>query len=458
MALYYNNLVSATNSLSLPLYQFPNAPVISSVTSSTGCVSQSALLLSNCVTGAVVTLTGSNFLGNFTVVGPVGSFSWSCAILSQTASSIVCQMPSFDPTVSPVQIGSTYPLVLTVFGPSGPMTSNAFRATFTLASAQTAWSQVQILSVTSSNCSSSGALNINCLFPTTLMITTTGFGGLNLQQAFLIVSGPGGIELGPFGGGGTNLQWNSNDPTNSTLIANIFPSAYNPSLMAASAGALAPVMNISIRSWQQGQTAQVPAVSFAFDAAPSLSTIAGCQSGGPGTYGCVPVTTILTFTGSGFRWFSNQGQVRMWIGASSTPVIGGGPGGGGGQGNSPSLQVVSDSLMYVNLTAAFIYVLLPVHYNGLIVPISFNEQYWSNSARNIVNSNTNQLSISFIPLPPPSVQYVTAGGGCTGVNGTGPFYNCIPLVSWINLNGQCRTSTAVQPGFHLPSASLTDCS
>ena len=438
MALF-NSGSSVSNMLNVVVYQSPTAPVISSVT---GCQPQSALALANCNSGASITLTGQN-LANVQFVdlvqnGPPSAVQ--CAIVSATATSLVCTVPTFDPVISPVTVGTTYLMSASIFSGGGPgngpptqIISNAFSISFTLVTPQTNWNNVQIVGISSGNCSQSGAQALNCIFPVTALITTTGFGSLSLRGAALVVTGPNGLEIGNQNGQ-TNLQRNWADPTNTTLFATIFPAQYNTALMAPASGGVAPLFNLSIRSWGGQNTGQFPGISFAYDPPPQLQTIAGCTGSGTSTTSCDPSVTILTFTGSGFRWFSNYGQVQMWINSASTQVRGGQGGGGNQQG--PALQVVSDSLMYANLTNAWVYILLPVHYNGVVLPILFNEQSWSWSAGGYVNSYTNSLSISFIPLPAPNVISVTASGSCTGVNGTGPFTNCIPLVSYITLQGK----------------------
>ena len=89
------------------------------------------------------------------------------------------------------------------------------------------------------------------------------------------------------------------------------------------------------------------------------------------------------------------------------------------------------------------------------MPIFFNEQRFTFQS-GLTNSYTNSLQISFIPQPAPNVTQVTTNFGpnaCQGINGTGPFTNCIPLVSYINLAGQYMYDMAVTVG-GVPCASL----
>ena len=147
---------------------------------------------------------------------------------------------------------------------------------------QSSWAQVSIVSVSSPNCTTSGITAINCVFPTQLIVTTTGWGALNLANTFLMVRAPDGAEST---GGGTNAvtAWTGDAGANRTLQATILPVAYSPSLVAASSSATAPLLNVSIISWggvfgmQDRSTPAVPLVSFAYDAGPTLTSIPAVQ-------------------------------------------------------------------------------------------------------------------------------------------------------------------------------------
>ena len=316
-----------------------------------------------------------------------------------------------------------YPLNVNVNGTQ----SNAFRISYILVQ-PSSWAQVQILSVSStSSCTTQGNVSINCAFPATVTIQTTGWGQLNLAFATLIVTGPDGTELGGFGSGVTLARSSLDLGSNTTLQATIFPQAYTPSLVASAAGALAPLLNLTLRSWQAGGSSTVgfPGISFAYDAGPTLTSISGCTGSGAATTNCVPATAVLTFQGSGFSWFSNPGAVQLWLNTGYTTVAGQ----GGGQGGQPALTVISDSMMTLNLANAYTYTLLPIHYGGVLVPIFFNEQRWSWPASGYVNSYTNALQISFIPQPAPNVTLVTTNNGpngCQGTNGSFPLHQLHP--------------------------------
>ena len=328
----------------------------------------------------------------------------------------------------------------------------------------TSWSQVSITSVTSPNCTQSGAQILNCPFPVRLLIQTTGWGGLSASAIYLVAVGPDGTEIGPSqrGGGSTLSVWGGDGGANATLQGTLFPQQFAPTLVAASATAVAPLLNLTIRTFGApgGTVPPFPGISFAYDAGPTLTSISGCTGSGASTTNCVPASTVLTFQGSGFRWYSNPGAVQLWINTGWTYASGGN---GFGQ---PSLQVLSDSVMTLNLANAYTYTLLPVHYGGVLVPIFFNEQRYAQNQ--LVNSYTNALQISFIPQPAPVVTSVTTGGygginACQGTNGTGPYTNCIPLVSYIAIFGQYMYDVTVTvggtacPSLVVQSAGLVRC-
>jgi len=132
---------SLSNNLNVPVYSYPNAPTITSVS---GCQrSNSALSVSGCSSTSVLTVTGTN-LYNTTNPGPWGSFvnpvtngntfpSWSCTVTSSTATQLVCEMPVFDAFVSPVQVGVTYNMTVNSMNVVNGwyVSGNAFAVDFT---------------------------------------------------------------------------------------------------------------------------------------------------------------------------------------------------------------------------------------------------------------------------------------------------------------------------------------
>ena len=488
---YFNSMANVTNALTLQLFNYLYAPQVNTLYSGPQyCQPAAGLYEYNCGSAAQLTITGSNLWNGTNVqIVPVagGPNSWSCNVNSYSATRLVCTLPTFDAQVSPVQVNTLYPMVVCVSQPGGGqggnnggpggggpngacnaaaggpgggsfVPSNAFYVSFNLGTGLTSWSQVSIVSVTSPNCTQSGNALTGCVLPTQLLITTSGYGSLNVQQADLIVVAPDGTELG-YGFGetsGTQMQRAASDGgANVYLTATVYPSQYTPSIMGSSASAAAPVCNLTIDGFNGGQTAGAPLISFAYDPPPTLSTISGCTGSGAVTTGCDPAATVLTFTGSGFRWFSNAGAVQVWIG-SSYATVAGGQGGGPNQ-NQPSLSVLSDSLMTLNLATAYVYLLLPSHYGGSQTSIFFNEYKWSGSPTrgSYLNSYTNQLAVSFIPQPAPVITNVTIGPGsaCQGTNGTGPYTNCVPLVSYVNIAGSYIYDVSVTVGGS-PCASL----
>ena len=481
----FSSGATMTNSLPVTLYNFPSAPVVSYIQ---GCGGGPALYAYNCAAGATIVINGQNLWNNQTnyaqqssnlVALPssqqtqLGNFwnpvSWGCAVVGNPSPTQVrCRLPTFDSQVAPVAASTLYPMNLWTDIPGAGFNaafSNQFFLSFNLGTSVASWSAVTITSLSSNNCTQSGSAVINCVFPAQVLITTTGYGSLNV--------GGGGQGGGPGGGqgGGVTLIAQAADGTeisavatrapndygqNMYLTATFVPTVYRPSVVAASASATAPLLNVYLRgnNFNASQTTTAALVSFAYDAGPTLTSISGCTGSGASTTLCDPATAVVTLQGSGFRWYSggggfNQGQnngvIQLWLGTASTAISGPGVQG------SPSLVVVNDGMMTVNFSLAYTYLLLPVHYGGQTVSIMLNEQYWT------TNSYTNQLLISFIPQPAPVVTSVIAfqgAGGCTGVNGTGPFTNCIPQVSAVDIIGLYMYDVSVTVG-GVPCLALT---
>ena len=477
LRVFFSSQTTVSNALTLQLYNYLYAPQVTNINSSPQyCQPAAGLYEYNCGSAAVITLTGTNLWNGTNVqVVPVsgGQNAWSCAVNSYSSSTVVCTLPTFDAQVSPVQVDTLYAMVLCVAqsnggpggnnggpgngGPNGACSaafggafvpSNAFYVSFNLGTGISSWSAVSIVSVTSPNCTQSGSVLTGCVLPTQLQIVTSGYGSLNVQQADLIVVAPDGTEVG-YGMGqtsGTQMQRAANDlGSNVYLTATIYPSQYTPSIMGSSASAAAPTCNLTIDGFWTGQTAGAPLISFTYDGPPTLSTISGCTGSGTSTASCDPATAVLTFTGSGFRWFSNPGAVQVWLGSSYSTVTG-----SGGGPNQAALLVQSDSQMTLNLATAYVYLLLPSHYGGASVSIFFNEYKWqgTRSSGSYVNSYTNALSLSFIAQPAPVITNITIGPGsnCAGSNGTGPYVNCAPLVSYINIQGKYIYDVSVTVG------------
>ena len=234
----------------------------------------------------------------------------------------------------------------------------------TLTSAQvTSWSQVSITSVTSPNCTQSGAIAINCPFPVTLLITTSGWGTASSAFIYLVAIGPDGTEIGGPQGGGSSLSvWSGDGGANTTLQGTLFPQQFAPTLVASSANAVAPLLNLTIRTFGPGSSVPFPGISFAYDAGPTLTSISGCVGSGASTTLCAPATTVLTFQGSGFRWYSNPGAVQLWINSGATQAS------GGGNFGQPNLQVQSDTQMTLNLA------------NTLHLPAAAHPLWWGAGA------------------------------------------------------------------------------
>ena len=459
----FSNGVTVTNSLPVTLYNYPNAPIVTSVQ---GCGGGPSTYAYNCAAGATIVINGQNLWNNQTSYQQSSNFvalpssqqtqlgswnnpvNWGCTVRgTPTPTQIRCRLPTFDSQVAPVGSDTLYPMNVWTDIPGAGFNaafSNQFFISFNLGTSVSSWSAVTITSLSSSQCNQSGNAVINCVFPATVLVTTSGYGSLNVGGP-----GTGGGQGGP--GGGVTLIATAADGTEISAIANrapndygqnmyltatFVPTIYRPTLVASSATATAPMLSVILRgnNFNASQTTSASLVSFAYDAGPTLNSISGCTGSGTSTTGCDPASAVITFAGSGFRWYSGgrgpqqqyNGVVQLWLGSASTNIAGPGTQG------SPSLTVMGDNQMTLNMSLAYTYLLLPVHYGGGLVTIMLNEQFWT------TNAYTNQLQISFIPQPAPIVTSVIAyngNGGCQGINGTGPFTNCIPQVSAVDILG-----------------------
>ena len=283
-----------------------------------------------------------------------------------------------------------------------------------------------------SGCVDSYPTTLNCTFPASIAISTTGLGTLNISWTLLRISGP------------SSAMWAT--PTlaadGSTVLAILTARTYNPGLFNT-------LLNLSLYDYSTGNvSAPFPGISFAYDAPPMLSSISGCATGsGAGTFACVPATDVLTFTGRGFRWLPYSSMRVSNVSASSY------------YSTYSSLTVVNDSYALLPLNTTYAYVLLPQHYNGVVLPLSFSIASYNYSSYAYTYYLTNQLSISFVPLPAPIVYSISASSSCT--NATGPagqtvWINCRPQVSWLMIYGQYLYADSITVGGAVcPSPSST---
>ena len=91
---------------------------------------------------------------------------------------------------------------------------------------------------------------------------------------------------------------------------------------------------------------------------------------------------------------------------------------------------------YATLSLAIIYygLLLPEHYDGVVLPLLFQANYRQPNGSNVLVT-TNTVSISFIPLPPP-IFTVANSVSCDRVSsGLANYTGCVPGLSRIFICG-----------------------
>ena len=186
----------------------------------------------------------------------------------------------------------------------------------------------------------------------------------------------------------TNVQLNPNDPTNTSVLVNVTATAYYPHIN----GMLVSVMFIDYYSPGRPSSAEFAGFSYRFEGPPTLLSISGCNGSGASTLNCVPDSSTVELTGSGLLWLTTGYRTQLNIGSVSSRTL------------YNSLTVVNDT--YATLSLQYIYgtLLKPQHYSGVLLALNFTSTAYS--ADFLIESfyTTNSLYISFVPLPPPTIQ------------------------------------------------------
>ena len=242
---------------------------------------------------------------------------------------------------------------------------------------------VQILSV--SGCVDVHPVTVNCSLSTTLRLVTAGFPAtVNWSRRPLNIA----AQVNGYTYFTTTGTWlDSTDPTNSSAFVNITANAYYPHIT----GTLVALWFVDHATAGYPTSAAFDGFSFVFEAAPTLTSISGCNGSGSSTLDCVPDGTTLTLTGSALSWYGPQMAAQVNIGSQATTDT------------SSSLQVVNDT--YATLSLAYIYssLLGPQQYNGAL--LSFSLSSWAHTAAGSKTAfyTTNALQLSFVALPPPII-------------------------------------------------------
>ena len=257
-----------------------------------------------------------------------------------------------------------------------------------VASAQQPESFSDIVISSVSGCVDQAAVTVNCsVFTTTLLIhTATGF------PASVDWSWPWSLNLvarlNEYSYFQISAPWlNRNDPTNSSVYVNISASAYYPHIT----NQLISLSFIDYFTVDRPTSAPFAGFSYSFDAPPALASISGCDGSGQATVNCVPDSTVLTLTGSGFLWYSSGRGVQLSIGNETSWSLAG------------SLQIVNDSYATLSLEWIYASILKPQHYAGVLLSINLTSIAYGPMGDVEYSYTTNSLQISFVPLPPPMI-------------------------------------------------------
>jgi hypothetical protein len=168
---------------------------------------------------------------------------------------------------------------------------------------------------------------------------------------------------------------------------------------------------------------------------PTLTSISGCEGSGLSTLNCLPDRDVLTFQGSGLSIFRELYSFTINIGQSSGTVFYNG-----------GVQVVNDNTMLITLNTSYSVYVDASHYTGVKLPISFNLAWYSVSSKLYQYPINSDLSISFVPLPPPTISSVVApvwySAQCQTTNSS-TFIGCTPQSSYLQFYGHYLYSATI---------------
>ena len=269
--------------------------------------------------------------------------------------------------------------------------SVAFLLLHSLAVAQpppTTIADVRITSIT--GCVDVYPVTVNCsVASNTLRIqTAAGFPAANTYR-YLYIS----AQLDSYSYFTTTSVWpDLSDPTNTSVFVNVTASAYYPHIT----GVLVNVSFIDRSAYPSPTSPAFAGFSYRFEGPPTLTSIAGCEGSGQATLNCIPDLTVLELTGSGLLWYSSGDGSALSIGNETNPAVGG------------RMRVVNDSYATLSLDRIYGTLLKPQHYAGVWLPLTLRSSLFSPTGVLEYSYGTNPLHISFVPLPPPKITFMSA--------------------------------------------------
>ena len=123
------------------------------------------------------------------------------------------------------------------------------------------------------------------------------------------------------------------------------------------------MLNCSLFDYSTGaQSLPFPGISFRYCPQPSLTSIAGCVGSGSITSDCNPFDTSLVFQGNGLNWLKEVDFYSLHINAPEVSSFTAGM----------LLNVINDSYAILPLSNVFPYILLPIHFDGLVLAMYFS--------------------------------------------------------------------------------------
>ena len=274
-----------------------------------------------------------------------------------------------------------------------------------------------IVSVNSSECINVYTMALNCTLPAELLITVAGVslatpvGPSGLQPYLFVRFVLAGLDSALTFSGLVNRG--STNQLSATLLLDGF-----------AVGMMGRLLSLSVYDTLSGNSsASFAKLSIASLPTPTLSTISGCNGGGTlgtATMGCLPDADLLTVTGSGFSVLESVERFDIVL-TDSVRRQSSAPGYG-------TVVVVNDSLVLLSLRDIYATLLQVNHFGGGLLGLGFSMPWYSTLERQWVSWDTNQLDLSFAPLPPPNVTRVAtsncpfSNGGYVGCEPNAPFY------------------------------------
>ena len=273
--------------------------------------------------------------------------------------------------------------------------------------------------ITSPSCVNIAPAALNCTVPSTLTFYVTGIpAGVIPGQVDFLLFYDDEEEVHVTG---SSYVRNANGSVTALAV-----SLYRQGWLLALMGLPLTVLPFKMGNLSNAGTPLVGGLSFALVPPPFLSGISGCVGEGPATLDCVVDRDVLTLYGTGLSFFRDQYGYDIDIGSFTYNTN------GEADTRAHGVIVVSDSQLLMPLNRSYAWVLPPIDYTEVVLPLSFNLRWYVRGTQRYHHWHTNSVNVSFAPIPPPLVQGVS---GCTKTaNGTA-LVDCAPELSVVRFTG-----------------------